>query len=42
MGKILYLASENIAKKWTQRYRNWVQVFSQLIILYDERLTKYL
>ena len=42
LEKILYLASENVAKKWTQRYRNWDQVLSQLIILYDERLTKYL
>ena len=42
LEKILYLASENVAKKWTQRYRNWDQIFSQLIILYDERLTKYL
>lgn len=42
LEKILYLASENAAKKWTQRYRNWDQVLSQLIILYDERLTKYL
>lgn len=42
LEKILYLASENVAKKWTQRYRNWDQVLSQMIILYDERLTKYL
>ena len=30
---ILYLASENVVKKWTQRYRNWDQVLSQLILL---------
>ena len=42
LEKILYLASVNVAKKWTQRYRNWDQVFRQLIIPYDERLTKYL
>ena len=42
LEKILYLASENVAKKWTQRYRNWDQVLSQLIILSDESLTKYL
>ena len=42
LEKILYLTSENTAWKWTLRYRNWDQVLSQLIILYDERLTKYL
>lgn len=42
LEKMLYLASGNITKKWTQRYRNWDQVLSQLIILYNERLTPYL
>lgn len=42
LEKMLYLASENIIKKWTQRYRGWDQVLSQLIILYDERLIQYL
>ena len=28
---ILYLASKNLVKKWTQRYRNWDQVLRQLI-----------
>ena len=42
LEKMLYLASRNITQKWTQRYRNWDQVLSQLIILYDERLTPYL
>lgn len=36
------LASENVVKKWTQRYRNWDQVLNQLIVLYGERLTAYL
>ena len=26
LEKILFLASENVVKKWTQRYRNWDQV----------------
>jgi len=39
LEKILYLASKNIVKKWTQRYRNWDLVLSQLIILYDERIS---
>jgi transposase-like protein len=42
LEKILYLASMNVIKKWTQRYRNWDLVLSQLTILYDERLTTYL
>ena len=42
LEKMLYLASNNITKKWTQRYRNWDQVLSQLILLYEERLTYYL
>ena len=42
LEKMLYLASENIVKKWTQRYRNWDQVLNQLIVLFGERLTCYL
>ncbi len=40
LEKMLYLASENVVKKWTQRYRNWDQVLNQLIVLYGERLTQ--
>ena len=42
LEKMLYLASQNVAKKWTQRYRNWDQVLSQLTVLCGERLTQYL
>lgn len=42
LEKMLYLASENVTKKWTQRYRGWDQVLNQLIVLYGERLTQYL
>ena len=42
LEKMLYLASENITKKWTQRYRGWDQVLNQLIVLYGERLTQHL
>ena len=42
LEKMLYLASKNIVKKWTQRYRNWDQVLNQLIVLYGERITDYL
>ena len=42
LEKMLYLASQNVAKKWTQRYRSWDQVLNQLTVLYGERLTQYL
>ena len=42
LEKMLYLASGNVVKKWTQRYRNWDRVLNQLTILYGERLTQYL
>lgn len=41
LEKMLYLASMNIMKKWTQRYRNWDQVLNQLLIMYGERLESY-
>jgi transposase-like protein len=42
LEKMLYLSAQNIMKKWTQRYRNWDLVISQLILLYPERLQPYL
>ena len=42
LEKILYLASMNIIKKWTQRYRNWDMVLGQLNIEFEERLAEYL
>lgn len=42
LEKMLYLASQNVIKKWTQRYRNWDLVLSQLTILYGERLNLFL
>lgn len=39
--KMLYLATENITKKWTRRYDNWDLVMNQLTIIYGERITKY-
>ena len=37
LKKMLYLASQNITKKWTQRYKNWDIVIRQLEIMHDER-----
>lgn len=42
LEKMLYLASQNVMKKWTQRYRNWDLVLSQLILLYGERISAFL
>jgi hypothetical protein len=30
---MLYLASQNIIKKWTMRYKNWDIIISQLELL---------
>ena len=35
--KILYLASQNIMKKWTVRYRDWDSIYNQLSIYFDNR-----
>jgi transposase-like protein len=42
LEKMLYLASLNVIKKWTQRYKNWDRVLSQLLIMFEGRLEKYL
>ena len=42
LEKILYLASMNVMKKWTQRYRNWDMVLSQLGLMFDDRIAMYL
>ena len=36
--KMLYLATENITKRWTRRYDNWDLVMSQLNILFEDIL----
>lgn len=42
LEKMLYLASMNVMKKWTVRYRNWDQVLSQLMIMFQGRVEQYL
>jgi putative transposase len=37
LRKMLYLASNNITKKWTQRYRDWEMVLNHLAILFENR-----
>lgn len=34
--KLLYLASENISKKWTQRCRDWDRVLAAMEIIWAE------
>jgi len=29
-------------KKWTQRYKNWDMVLNQLMIMYPERVEKFI
>lgn len=40
--KLLYLAVEGISKKWSLPIRNWGPIFSQLSIMFEDRLSKYL
>lgn len=40
--KLFYLAVENIHKRWSQRIRDWGIIYSQLAIMYEERIQKYL
>lgn len=42
LEKMLYLATQNATKKWTQRYKNWDTILNQLSILYKERIEQYL
>lgn len=37
LKKMLYMASKNIMKKWTQRYKNWDIVLNQLMIMFPDR-----
>ena len=36
--KMLYLASQNIMKKWTMRYRDCDSIYNQLSIYFDNRI----
>jgi len=38
--KMLYLATQDITKKWTQNMRNWALVLAQLSIHFEERFDK--
>lgn len=40
--KLLYLATVDITKKWSQRHRSWRIIIGQLAIYFEDRLAQYL
>ena len=42
LTKMLYLAYKDIANKWTMPLRNWAFIFSQLSIIFEERLKPFI
>jgi len=42
LEKMLFLVAKNVMKKWTLRYRNWDMVLNQLMIMYPERVEKFI
>ncbi|WP_202906779.1 transposase, partial [Abyssisolibacter fermentans] len=42
LEKMLYLASRNVVKKWTQRYKHWDLILNQLTIFFEGRIEKYI
>lgn len=40
--RMLYLASINVMKKWTQRHKNWDRLLNQLVIMFEGQLEQYL
>lgn len=38
LKKALFLATQNIIKKWTSKIRDWGQIFGELSIIFDGRL----
>jgi len=40
--KLVFLAIQDIEKRWTQVIQNWGVIYSQLLIYFEERVEKYL
>ena len=40
--KLVYLAIQDIEKRWNQMIREWGKVYSQLLIHFEDRVSKYL
>ncbi len=36
--KVLYLASKNMLKKWTQKIRGWEKILRMLVVIYPEKI----
>lgn len=41
LRKIIYLATQNISKKWTMPLQNWAECISQFVIQFEDRLTMF-
>lgn len=39
--KLVFLAIQDIEKRWTQTIRNWGKIYSQLVVFFEERLEGY-
>jgi putative transposase len=39
--KMLYLATQDVTRKWTGRVQNWGQVLAQLLIFFEDRVRPY-
>jgi len=42
LTKMLYLAYKDISKKWTMSIRDWAFIFSQLSIIFEQRLKPFI
>ena len=42
LKKMLYLAYRDLSKKWTKPVRDWTFTLTQLSLIFEERITKYL
>lgn len=40
--KVVYLSLQEASKKWTSRLRDWAMIYSQLMIFFEDRLSRYL
>jgi transposase-like protein len=41
LTKLVYMAVEGAARKWTMRHRDWAMIYSQLMIFFEDRVAKY-
>lgn len=40
--KLLYLAINDIAKKWNNRIKDWSQIYPQLYIYFEKRVGRFI